>query len=49
MSPLSFALTSSSGMSSTRDTFGKGLLSTLQIGAEQALAHGYAPFFTATG
>jgi hypothetical protein len=31
------------------DTFGKGLLSTLQIGAEQALAHGYAPFFTATG
>ena len=31
------------------DTFGKGLLSTLQIGAEQALSHGYAPFFVATG
>lgn len=30
-------------------TFGKGLLSTLQIGAEQALAHGYAPFIVATG
>jgi len=30
-------------------TFGKGLLSTLQIGAEQALAHGYAPFMVATG
>lgn len=32
-----------------QDTFGKGLLSTLQIGAEQALTHGYAPFMTATG
>lgn len=31
------------------DTFGKGLLSTLQIGAEQALTHGYAPFMTAVG
>lgn len=31
------------------DTFGKGLLSTLQIGAEQSLTHGYAPFFVATG
>lgn len=31
------------------DTFGKGLLSTLQIGAEQALSHGYAPFMVATG
>lgn len=31
------------------DTFGKGLLSTLQMGAEQALTHGYAPFMTATG
>jgi hypothetical protein len=31
------------------DTFGKGLLSTLQIGAEQSLAHGYAPFLVATG
>lgn len=31
------------------DTFGKGLLSTVQIGAEQALTHGYAPFMTATG
>lgn len=31
------------------DTFGKGLLSTLQIGAEQALTHGYAPFQVATG
>lgn len=31
------------------DTFGKGLLSTLQIGAEQALTHGYAPFMCATG
>lgn len=30
-------------------TFGKGLLSTLQIGAEQALSHGYAPFMVATG
>lgn len=31
------------------DTFGKGLLSTLQIGAEQALTHGYAPFLAAKG
>lgn len=31
------------------DTFGKGLLSTLQIGAEQALTHGYAPFLTTSG
>lgn len=31
------------------DTFGKGLLSTLQIGAEQALTHGYAPFMSASG
>lgn len=31
------------------DTFGKGLLSTMQIGAEQALTHGYAPFMTGTG
>lgn len=31
------------------DTFGKGLLSTLQIGAEQALSHGYAAFMVATG
>lgn len=31
------------------DTFGKGLLSTLQIGGEQSLTHGYAPFFVATG
>lgn len=31
------------------DTFGKGLLSTLQIGTEQALTHGYAPFLVATG
>lgn len=31
------------------DTFGKGLLSTLQIGTEQALTHGYAPFFVAAG
>jgi hypothetical protein len=30
-------------------TFGKGLLSSLQIGAEQALSHGYAPFMVATG
>jgi hypothetical protein len=30
-------------------TFGKGLLSTLQIGAEQALSHGYAPFMVAIG
>lgn len=26
------------------NTFGKGLLSTLQIGMQQALSHGYAPF-----
>lgn len=32
-----------------KDTFGKGLLSTVQIGSEQALTHGYAPFMTATG
>lgn len=31
------------------DTFGKGLLSTLQIGGEQALTHGYAPFLCASG
>lgn len=31
------------------DTFGKGLLSTMQIGAEESLKHGYAPFMTATG
>lgn len=31
------------------DTFGKGLLSTLQIGAEQALTHGFAPFIAAIG
>lgn len=31
------------------DTFGKGLLSTLQIGAEQALTHGFAPFMVGTG
>lgn len=31
------------------DTFGKGLLSTLQLGAEQALTHGYAPFKIMTG
>lgn len=31
------------------DTFGKGVLSTMQIGAEQALTHGYAPFMTSTG
>lgn len=31
------------------DTFGKGLLSTLQIGAEQALTHGYAPFMVSIG
>lgn len=30
-------------------TFGKGLLSTLQIGCEQALTHGYAPFMCSTG
>jgi hypothetical protein len=31
------------------DTFGKGLLSTLQLGTEQAITHGYAPFMVATG
>ena len=31
------------------DTFGKGLLSTLQIGAEEALTHGYANFMCAAG
>ena len=31
------------------DTFGKGLLSTLQIGAEAALSHGYQPFMVTTG
>lgn len=31
------------------DTFGKGLLSTLQLGGEQALTHGYAPFMVASG
>lgn len=31
------------------DTFGKGLLSTMQIGGEEALKHGYAMFMTATG
>jgi hypothetical protein len=31
------------------DTFGKGLLSTLQVGAEQALTHGYAAFMVGTG
>lgn len=31
------------------DTFGKGLLSTLQIGAEEALTHGYANFMCTTG
>lgn len=31
------------------DTFGKGLLSTLQIGGEGALTHGYAPFMAALG
>lgn len=31
------------------DTFGKGLLSTLQIGLEQAITHGYAPFMAAIG
>lgn len=29
------------------DTFGKGLLSTLQLGTEQAITHGYAPFMVA--
>lgn len=31
------------------DTFGKGLLSTMQIGGEESIKHGYAPFMTATG
>lgn len=31
------------------DTFGKGLLSTMQVGGEEALKHGYALFMTATG
>lgn len=31
------------------DTFGRGLLSTLQMGGEQALTHGFAPFMCATG
>lgn len=31
------------------DTFGKGLLSTLQIGGEAALTHGYQPFMAALG
>lgn len=31
------------------NTFGKGILSTMQMGAEKALTHGYAPFMTATG
>lgn len=31
------------------DTFGKGLLSTLQVGTQQALTHGYAPFMSAMG
>lgn len=31
------------------DTFGKGLLSTMQMGGEQALTHGYAPFMCAVG
>ena len=31
------------------DTFGKGLLSTLQIGTEQAITHGFASFMVATG
>lgn len=30
------------------DTFGKGLLSTMQMGTEQAITHGYAPFMTVT-
>lgn len=30
-----------------QDTFGKGLLSTLQVGGEEALKHGYAPFMVA--
>lgn len=31
------------------DTFGMGLLSTMQVGGEEALKHGYALFMTATG
>lgn len=31
------------------DTFGKGLLSTLQIGGEQAVTYGYAAFVVGTG
>lgn len=31
------------------DTFGKGLLSTMQIGLQQAITHGYAAFMVATG
>jgi hypothetical protein len=31
------------------NTFGKGLLSTCQLGAEQALTYGYAPFMCSTG
>lgn len=31
------------------NTFGKGLLSTLQIATEQALSHGYAPMMVAKG
>lgn len=30
------------------DTFGKGLLSTMQMGTEQAITHGYATFMTVT-
>src|SRR5688572_17434924 len=31
------------------DTFGNGLLSTMQMGTEKAITHGYAPFMTVTG
>lgn len=31
------------------DTFGKGLLSTMQMGTEKAITHGYATFMTVTG
>lgn len=31
------------------NTFGKGLLATLQMGGEQAITHGYAPFMVASG
>jgi hypothetical protein len=31
------------------DTFGKGLLSTLQMGTEKAITHGYSTFMTVTG